>query len=58
MPKFFSVLFFVLFSFTAIAQQNMLSEFGSAEASGTSTYEPSMAPVVLLDQGSLTQKYR
>ncbi len=37
-------------SFTGFAQQNMLSEYGSAEVSGTSTYEPSMAPVVFLDQ--------
>jgi len=50
MPKFFSVLFFVLFSFTAIAQQNMLSEFGNADVTGTATYEPSDAPVVFLDQ--------
>jgi len=50
MPKFFSILFLFLFSFTAIAQQNMLSEFGNAEVSGTSNFEAPMAPVVFLDQ--------
>jgi len=49
MPKYFSVLFLVLFSFTTFAQ-DMLSEYGTAESSGSSTYEPSDAPVVFLDQ--------
>jgi hypothetical protein len=49
MSKFFSVLFFVLFSFSAFAQ-SMLTEFGVADAKGTSNYAPSEAPVVFLDQ--------
>jgi len=46
MPKIFSVLFIVLFSFSAFAQSSLI-EFGDANVSGTSTYEPSLAPVVL-----------
>ena len=49
MSKFFPVLFLVLFSFTTFAQ-NKLSDSGTAEVKGTSTYEPSDAPVVFLDQ--------
>jgi hypothetical protein len=49
MPKFLSVLFLVLFSFTTFAQ-NKLSDDGTAEVKGTATYEPSDAPVVFLDQ--------
>jgi hypothetical protein len=50
MPKFVSVLFIFLFSISAFAQQNMLSEFGNADVTGTGNYEPSDAPVVFLDQ--------
>jgi hypothetical protein len=50
MSKFVSILFLLLFSFTAIAQQNKLSEYGTAEVNGTANYDPSDAPVVYLDQ--------
>ena len=49
MFKFFSVLFIFFFSFTVFAQTSLI-EFGTAEVSGNSTYEPSDAPVVFLDQ--------
>jgi len=49
MPKFFSVLFLILFSFSAFAQTS-LSDYGQANVSGTSTVEAPMAPVVFLNQ--------
>jgi hypothetical protein len=49
MSKLFSVLFLLLFSFSAVAQTSLV-EFGTAEVSGTSNYTPSEAPVVFLDQ--------
>ncbi|NNG27092.1 MAG: hypothetical protein HKM87_06170, partial [Ignavibacteriaceae bacterium] len=49
MPKLFSVLFFVLFSFSAFAQSSLI-ETGNADVTGTSINEPSDAPVVFLDQ--------
>jgi hypothetical protein len=49
MPKSLSVLFLVLFSFSAFAQSSLL-EYGPAEVSGTSVIEAPMAPVVFLNQ--------
>jgi hypothetical protein len=49
MPKFFSVLFFIAFSFSAYAQC-LLSDFGPANVSGKSIVEAPMAPVTFLDQ--------
>jgi hypothetical protein len=49
MPKFLSVLFLFLFSFSAFAQTS-LADFGSAEVSGTSNIQAPMAPVVFLNQ--------
>jgi hypothetical protein len=50
MPKFLSVLFLILFSFTAFAQQHMLTDYGTADVSGKAIVEAPMAPVVFLDQ--------
>jgi len=49
MPKFFSALFLVLFSFSAFAQSSLL-EYGPAEVSGTSVVEAPLTPVVFLNQ--------
>ena len=49
MPKFISVLFIVLFSFSVFAQTS-LSDFGSPDVFGTSLIQAPMAPVVFLDQ--------
>jgi hypothetical protein len=49
MPKFFTVLFLVLFSFTAFAQSSLL-DYGNPGISGTSNFEAPMAPVTFLDQ--------
>jgi hypothetical protein len=49
MPKFFSVLFLVLFSITAFAQSSLL-EYGPANVSGTSIYESPMSPINFLLQ--------
>ncbi|HLG33190.1 MAG TPA: T9SS type A sorting domain-containing protein [Ignavibacteriaceae bacterium] len=49
MPKFFSVLFLVLFSFSTFAQSSLI-DYGPAEISGTSIVDASLAPVVFLDQ--------
>jgi hypothetical protein len=49
MPRFFTILILLLFSFTTFAQR-MLLDYGEAEVSGTSVVEASMAPVVFLDQ--------
>jgi hypothetical protein len=49
MPKFFSVLFLILFSFTAFAQSSLM-EYGPAEVSGTSTIQAPLTPVVFLNQ--------
>jgi len=49
MPKFFSVLFLVLFSISAFAQSSLI-ELGSADVSGTSTVHSPLAPVTFLDQ--------
>jgi len=51
MPKFFSVIFLVLFSFSAFAQYASLQDYGQANVSGTSNITASdMLPVVFLDQ--------
>jgi hypothetical protein len=50
MPKFLSILFIVLFSFSAFAQQHMLSDYGAPEVSGKSIVDDPMAPVVFLNQ--------
>ena len=50
MPKFFSVLFILLLSFTAFGQSS-LSEYGLPNVTGISTVEaPSAVPIVFLDQ--------
>ena len=49
MKYFFSVLFSLIFSFSVFAQSSAL-DYGQAEVSGTSIYQPSDAPVVFLDQ--------
>lgn len=49
MPKFFSVLFFIAFSFSAFAQC-LLSDFGPANVSGKSLVQAPMAPVTFIDQ--------
>ena len=49
MPKFLSVLFLVLFSFSAFAQTSLL-EYGPADVSGTRNIQAPMAPVVFLSQ--------
>jgi len=49
MPKILSVLFSILFTFSAFAQSS-LRDFGTSDASGTSLIQAPMAPVVFLDQ--------
>ena len=49
MPKFFSVLFLVLFSLSAFAQSS-LRDYGPSLVSGNSIVQAPMAPVVFLDQ--------
>ncbi len=49
MPKSFTVLLLVLFSFSAFAQSSLL-KYGQPEISGTSIYGAPMAPVTFLDQ--------
>jgi len=49
MPKLFSVLFLILFSFSAFAQSSLL-EYGPAEVTGMFIVEAPMTPVVFLDQ--------
>ena len=49
MPKFLSVLFIVLLSFSAFAQSSLL-EYGPAEVSGTSIIEAPLTPIVFLNQ--------
>jgi Secretion system C-terminal sorting domain len=49
MPKFITVLFLVLFSFSAFAQSSLI-DFRNADVSGTSILEAPMAPIVFLDQ--------
>lgn len=49
MPKFFTVLFIVLFSLTAFAQTSLLN-YGVAGISGTSIFEAPMSPIVYLNQ--------
>jgi len=49
MPKFFSVLFILLFSFSVFAQTS-LSDYGQANVSGKSIVEAPMAPIVYLNQ--------
>ncbi len=51
MPKFFSAIFIVLFSFSAFAQYASLQDYGQANVNGTSNITASdMVPVVFLDQ--------
>ena len=49
MSKFFTVIFLVVFSFSAFAQYSLV-DYGSADVSGTTIVNPPMAPVVFLDQ--------
>ena len=49
MPKFFSVLFLVLFSYSAFAQSSLL-DYGPANVSGVSNIESPMSPIVYLAQ--------
>jgi len=49
MPKFFSVLFIVLFSFSAYAQLS-LRDYGTSDVSGKSLMQAPMAPIVFLNQ--------
>jgi hypothetical protein len=49
MPKFFSFLFLVAFSFSAYAQC-LLSDYGPANVSGKTIVEAPMAPVTFLNQ--------
>jgi hypothetical protein len=49
MPKFFSVLFLILFSFSAFAQSSLL-EYGPSNVSGKSIVEAPMAPITYLNQ--------
>jgi len=50
MPKFFTVLLLVLFSFSVFAQSS-LSEYGNSNVSGKSVVESPMAPVQFILQG-------
>ena len=49
MPKFLTLLFLALFSFSAFAQTS-LADFGQSMVSGTSNIEAPMSPLVFLDQ--------
>jgi hypothetical protein len=49
MPKSLTVLFLVLFSFSAFAQSSLI-DFGNANVTGNSIVEAPMAPVTFLDQ--------
>jgi hypothetical protein len=50
MPKFFTVLCLVLFSFSVFAQQSSLRDYGVANVTGKSIVESPMAPVQFLLQ--------
>ncbi len=51
MPKFFTVLLLVLFSFSVFAQSSLV-EYGTSNVSGKSVVESPMAPVQFILQGS------